>query len=67
MPSMVNEFVGYGARVHRQAVVVSDAAQLGNQSPGQIQLHQAEHLRIAVLLDHVDPIVCGDKVVHFAE
>ncbi len=32
----------------------------------QIELEQAQHLRVAVLLDDVDALVRGDEVVHFA-
>ena len=32
---------------------------------GQVEFEQAEHLPIAVLLDHVHPLVSGHKGVHF--
>ena len=32
----------------------------------EVELEQAEHLRVAVLLDHVDPVVLLHEIVHFA-
>ena len=61
-----HDFVGYGACVERQAVNVGDAAQPRYQRRLDIQLEQAQHLRVAVLLDHIDAIVLLHEVVHFA-
>ena len=38
----------------------------GEQCRFQIELEQAEHLGVAVLLDHVNPVVLLHEVVHFA-
>ena len=45
---------------------MADAAQLGYFAGGQIELEQAQHLRIAILFDDVDALVRGDKVAHLA-
>ena len=45
---------------------MSDAAQARDQCWVDIQLDQAEHLRVAVLLHHVDAIMFLDEVVDFA-
>src|ERR1035437_5593911 len=58
------EFIGNEAGVHRQSVVVENAAQLGYLVGGKIELEQAGQLRVAVLFDHVDALVGVHKVVN---
>ena len=45
---------------------MGDAAQAGDQFRLQVELEQAEHLRVAVLFDDVDALVLLDEFVHFA-
>ena len=45
---------------------MSHAAQPDHFLCWNIQLEQIEHLAIAVLVHHVDPLVRSDEVVHFA-
>src|SRR5215469_1085191 len=61
-----HEFVGHRARVERQAVDMRDAAQASGQRGLDVELEQAEHLGVAVLLDDVDGVVLLDEVVHLA-
>ena len=62
-----HEFVGDRARVERQAVNVRDAARARVTSSGLMSsLSSAEHLGIAVLLDHINPLVLFHEFVHFA-
>src|ERR1700730_11894062 len=61
-----DEVIGYGPRVDRQPVEVSYTAQLHDVFRLQIQLEQTQHLRITVLLDHIDPSVLNNKLMHFA-
>ncbi len=58
------QFVGDRARIERQAVEMGDAAQARDQFRLQVELEQAEHLRVAVLLDDVDALVLRDEVVN---
>src|SRR3984957_4809965 len=60
------EFVGDGARIERQSVEVRQAAQARNEFRFQIEFEQAEHLRVAVLLDDVNAVVLLDEVVNLA-
>ncbi len=62
-----DQLVGHGSRIERQAVEMADASQFGNLVCRQVQLEQAEHLPIPVLLDHVDLLVSGHKGQHFGE
>ena len=57
LPSMVVIFVGNGAGVERQAVDVAHGAQTRRQFRFDVELQQLQHLRVAVLLDHVNPVV----------
>src|ERR1035438_5504236 len=59
-----HDFVGYGARVNRQSVDVADRAQSRGELRLDIELEQAGHLPIAVLLDYINTIVPGYEVVH---
>src|ERR1700756_617927 len=61
-----HNLVGYGARIKRQPVNVTDAAQACNQLRPDVELQQAQHLRITVLLDNVHALVLLDERVHFA-
>ena len=61
-----DQFVGHAARIDRQAVVVPHTAQFGGIFGRQIELEQAQHLRIAVLLDDVNAVVRGDELVDLA-
>src|ERR1700741_4223671 len=61
-----HDFVGHGARIERQPVNVTDAQQPCYQLRPNIELQQAQHLRIAVLLDHIHALVLVNEVVHFA-
>ena len=60
------QFVGDGPRVQRQAGDVCDAVQARDQFRLYVELEQAEHLRVAVLFDHVNTFVLLDELVHFA-
>jgi hypothetical protein len=60
------EFVGDGARIERQPVEWLMLRSRVSQLRFQVQLEQAEHLRVAVLLDHIDALVLLDEFVHFA-
>src|SRR4029077_16128405 len=61
-----DEFVGYRACVQRQPVNVRDTAQARHQFRFYVQLDQAEHLGIAVLLDHINPVVLFDEFMNLA-
>src|SRR5215471_20016092 len=58
-----NDLVRQRAGVNRQAVVVPDAAQLNYLLRRQIELEQLKHLRIAVLLHNIDPVVVLYEIV----
>ena len=60
----MRKFFGDGFGVHRQSVVVENAAQLGHLVGGKIELEQAGQLRVAVLLDHINALMRGHKVVN---
>ena len=56
MSSSVTERASSG-----KPVDMRDAAQARNRVWLDVQLQQAEHLRVAVLLDHVNPVVLLTK------
>ena len=45
---------------------MADAAQLRHFGGRNVQLHQLQHLRVAILLDHVDALVRVDELVRLA-
>src|SRR5258708_5982319 len=61
-----DEVIGYRASVDGQPVEVPDTTQLHDIFGLQIELEQAQHLRVTVLLDHIDTIVRSNKLMHFA-
>src|ERR1039458_9811877 len=61
-----DDVVGDGARIDRQSVVVANAAQLADLFNRDVQLQQLQHLRVAVLVDHVNPLVRSHKAVRLA-
>ena len=60
-PFLRQHVVGDAAGVDRQAVVVQHAAQLRLPLRRQLELHQLQQLRVAVLLDDVDALVRVDE------
>ena len=54
---LADDFVGYGARIERQSAVVTYGTKFRDQLDIQFQAHQAEQLRVAVLVHHIDPVV----------
>ena len=56
---LLQDAVGDAARVDRQAVVVQHAAKRAAQLRFAVHQQQAQHLRVAVLLDDVHAIVTG--------
>jgi hypothetical protein len=54
--------VGDRPRVDRQAVVVEHAPAAAREIGRQVHLDEGQHLRVAVLLDHVDALVTGDEL-----
>src|SRR5215470_10291760 len=59
-----HDFVGDRARIKRQPVNVRDAAQPGREFYAYVELQQAQHLRIAVLFDHVDAVMLLNELVN---
>ncbi len=45
---------------------VGNAAQPGDKFRLDVELEQAEHLGVAILFDHVNPVVILDEFVDFA-
>ena len=60
--SAIAEVIGAG--VDGQPVEVQDRTQLRHHGRIEIDLQKIEHLRVAVLLHHVNPVMAGHKVVH---
>ena len=44
-------------------VVVANAAQPHHVGHRDVHLDQLQHLRVAVLVDDVNPVMCGDEFV----
>ena len=61
MPFLREDVVGDRPRVDRQAAVVQHASQLRDALGGELEAHQRQHLRVAVLLDDVDALVAVDE------
>src|ERR1035437_3347227 len=61
---LMRKLLGDGFGVHRHSVVVENAAQLDHLIGGKIELKQAGQLRVTVLLDDINALVRGHKVVN---
>src|SRR5215472_19258507 len=61
-----HDFVGDRAGVERQPVNVSDTAQPRCEFGAYVELQQAQHLRIAILFDHVEAVMLLNELVNLA-
>ena len=59
---LAHDLVSHGARIQRQSAVIADAAQLGDIVRIELQAHQGQQLRVAVLVDDVDALVPADEI-----
>ncbi len=59
---LTDDLVGHSARIEWQTAVISQAAQFGDDFRIEVQAHQTEQLRVAVLVHYIYPVVPGDEI-----
>src|SRR5208337_4176174 len=66
LPPNHHELVSYGPRVDRQSVDMANRPQTRRQFRLDVELQQAGHLPVAVLLHDISAVVPLNKIVHLA-
>src|SRR5215831_15072275 len=59
---LFHDVVRYGAGVQGQPAVVTHTAEFRDQVRLEFQPHEAEKLRVAILIHHVDAVMPADEV-----